>query len=110
MQMKLIFFQFQGQTTDHFTFDPTTTSSISTITASGTGPNYAYHGPTSRGGGSLHLAGVDTPTCICNIGIKGSINGVPFSKNCAPEPTGDLIQQKNPTCWVNKKFTNVQSI
>ena len=53
--------------------------------------------------GSLHLAGVNTPTCICNTGIKGSINGVPFSKNCAPEPTGDLIQQKNPTCWVNKK-------
>ena len=102
MQMKLISFQFQGQTTDHYTFDPTTTSSIPTITASGTGPNYAYHGPTQRGGGSLHLAGVDTPTCICNTGIKGSINGVPFSKNCAAEPTGDLVQQKNPTCWVSR--------
>merc|ERR1739844_130008 len=90
-----------GQTADHYTFNPTTTSSIPTITASGTGPNFAYHGPTHRGGGSLHLAGVDTPTCICNTGIKGSINGVPFSKNCAPEPTGDLLQQKNPTCWVD---------
>ena len=79
---------FQGQTSDHYTFDPLTTSSIPTITASGTGPDFAYHGPTHRGGGSLNLAGVDTSTCICNTGIKGSINGVPFSKNCAPEPTG----------------------
>ena len=84
----IFFLQIQGQTSDHYTFEPLTTSSIPTITASGTGPNFAYHGPTHRGGGSLHLAGVDTPTCICNTGIKGSINGVPFSKNCAPEPTG----------------------
>ena len=76
-----------------------TTSSIPTITASGSGPNFAYHGPSHRGGGSLHLSGVDTPTCICTTGIKGSINGVPFSKNCLPEPLADLVQQKNPTFY-----------
>ena len=91
----------KGLTADHYTFDPTTTSNIPMITASGKGSAYSYHGPTNRGGAPLHLVGIDTPTCICNTGIKGSINGVPFSKNCAPEPTGDLIQQKNPTSQVD---------
>ena len=49
----------------------------------------------------MQLTALGTPTCICNTGIKGSINGVPFSKNCLPEPSADLIQQKNPTCWVD---------
>ena len=92
---------FKGQTPDHYTFDPSTTSTIPIITASGTGSKYSYHGPTHRSGASIHLMGIDTSTCICNIGIKGSINGVPFSKNCLPEPAADLAQQKNPTCWVN---------
>merc|ERR1712117_990560 len=77
------------------------TSTIPIITASGTGPDFAYHGPELRGGSSLHLAGLDAPTCVCNTGIKGTINGVPFGKNCLPEPKGDLVQQKNPTCWVD---------
>ena len=33
--------------------------------------------------------------------MKGSINGIPFKKNCLPEPKGDLVQQKHPTCWVD---------
>ena len=33
--------------------------------------------------------------------LKGSINKVPFSKNCLAEPGGDLLQQKNPTCQVD---------
>ena len=44
---------------------------------------------------------MDAPTCVCNTGIKGTINGIPFSKNCLPEPKGDLAQQKNPTCSVD---------
>ena len=92
---------FMGQTSDHFTFDPSTTSTIPIITASGTGPDYAYHGPTTRGGDSLHLHGLDALTCVCNTGVKGSINGVPFSKDCLAEPHADLVQQKNPTCWVD---------
>ena len=81
-----------------------TSSSIPTITASGNGATYSYHGPTQRSGGSLHLSGVDVPTCICNTGIKGTINGVPFSKNCAAEPLGDLLQQNNPSCQVSVSF------
>jgi len=91
--------EFKGKTSDHFTFD-STSSEISIITASGTGPNYSYHGPKQRTGGKLQLSGVDVPTCICNAGVKGSINGIPFHKDCKPRPGGDLLQQKNPTCWV----------
>jgi len=43
---------------------------------------------------------LDVPTCVCDDGIQGFINGLKFDKNCAPEPTGDLLQQRNPTCWI----------
>ena len=39
---------FKGQTADHYTFDPMTTSTIPIITASGTGSTFSYHGPTHR--------------------------------------------------------------
>jgi len=91
--------EFKGKTPDHFTFDASN-SEISVITASGTGPSYAYHGPKQRTGGKIQLSGVDVPTCVCNAGVKGAINGIPFHKNCLPEPRGDLVQQKNPTCWI----------
>jgi hypothetical protein len=91
---------FAGKTPDHYTFD-TKVSSIPVISASGLGPVYAYHGPKLRTGGSIDLSVLDSPTCICNAGKKGSINGIPFNKNCLPEPKGDLVQQKNPTCWVD---------
>ena len=92
---------YKGKTPEHYTFDPKSTSTIPHITASGSGPNYSYHGSKTRGGATLQFFTLDTPTCICNTGIKGSINGIPFSKNCFEEPQADLIQQKNPTCWVD---------
>ena len=70
------------------------------LVATGMRPDFAYHGPKTRGGSTLQVAAIDSPTCICNAGIKGAINGVPFGKNCLPEPRGDLVQQKNPTCWI----------
>merc|ERR1719342_122328 len=88
-----------GKTSDHYTFDPST-SSIPIISASGLGSVFAYHGPKLRSGGTLKLSAIDAPTCVCDEGIKGSINGIPFHKNCLDEPKGDLVQQKNPTCWV----------
>jgi hypothetical protein len=36
--------------------------------------------PLRRTGGDLKLSGIDVPTCICDAGIKGAINGVPFHK------------------------------
>ena len=90
---------FKGHTVDHFTFDPST-STIPVLAASGNGPNFAYHGAKQRTGGRLQLSGVDAPTCLCDTGRKGSIEGIPFDKNCRDEPYGDLVQQKNPTCWI----------
>ena len=69
--------------------------------ASGLGASYTYHGPNLRSGGTIHLQAVDYPTCLCYEGVKGTINGIPFSKNCLPEPKSDLLVQKNPTCFVD---------
>ena len=39
--------EFQGKTTDHFTFS-TSNSSVPVLLASGTGPTFGYHGPRQR--------------------------------------------------------------
>merc|ERR1712192_190718 len=90
---------FKGHTNDHFTFDPST-STIPVLAASGNGANFAYHGAKQRTGGRIQLSGVNSPTCLCDTGRKGSINGIPFNKHCLDEPFGDLVQQKNPTCRI----------
>ena len=80
----------QGKTSDHFTFDPSAPS-LSIISASGLAGVFAYHGPSLRSGGSLALYALDSPTCICDGGIKGTLDGVPFHKDCLPEPAGFII-------------------
>ena len=76
-----------GKTSDHYTFDPSV-ASIPIISASGLGSVFAYHGPKLRSGGTLKLSALDSPTCVCDGGIKGSLNGVPFHKDCLDEPKG----------------------
>ena len=76
-----------GKTGDHYTFDPSV-SSIPIISASGTASVYAYHGPKQRSGGTLKMSALDTPTCVCDGGITGSLNGRPFHKDCLDEPRG----------------------
>jgi len=90
----------QGKTSDHFTFSPSSPN-LPVISASGQSGVYAYHGPKLRSGGTLKMSVLDSPTCVCDGGIKGTLNGVPFHKDCLDEPKGDLVQQKNPTCWVD---------
>merc|ERR1712098_471488 len=63
--------------------------------------SFSYHGPTTRTGGTLKIFSTDSPTCICSASVSGTINGVPFHKDCRPQPFGDLLQQKNPTCWID---------
>ena len=46
----------------------------------------------------ISFAKVDSWQEIKRDGIKGRIGGKPFQKYCAPEPTGDLEKQGNPTC------------
>ena len=88
-----------GLTADHYTFSPAVESSIPFISAVGSGPAFAYH--KFKGAATLSLTALDGATCVCNAGVQGSINGIPFHKDCWDEPYGDLIQQKNPTCWVD---------
>ena len=91
---------FKGKSEEYYTFDPASNSSINILSASGQGPNFSYHGPVTRGGSTLQLIATNSYSCICNSGIEGSINGIPFKKVCRPEPFGDLVRQNNPTCLV----------
>ena len=90
---------FAGVTSDHLSFD-FNMESLQIIFASGTDGTYAYHG-TTRSGGTLNFHSIGSPTCICYKGASGTINNVPFSKNCLPEPKSDLLSTKNPTCFVD---------
>lgn len=85
-----------GASSDYYTFDVATGTNINFINAYGSTPDFSYH--KERTATSLSLLAVDAPTCICDGGATGSINGLRFSKNCLPEPMGDLLQQHNPTC------------
>jgi hypothetical protein len=80
------------------TFNAATDTNIPIIMAVGSGPAYAYH--QNKGAGQLTLVSESGATCVCNAGVTGSIGGLPFSKNCLPEPYGDLLAQDNPTCNV----------
>jgi len=88
---------FEGITQDHFTFGPTKTS-IPFINAIGRTPNFAHH--QSKGSGTLTFIALNEASCVCDDGIFGTINGIAFHRLCAPEPTSDLVTQKNPTCWI----------
>ena len=88
----------KGASKDHYSFNPAVQSSLPFISAIGSGPAFAYH--KFKGASTLSYAALDGATCVCNTGVKGSINGIPFHKDCWDEPKGDLVQQKNPTCWV----------
>jgi hypothetical protein len=85
----------QGASKDYYTFNIQTGTNINFINAYGSTATFSYH--KERTATSLSLVAVDAPTCICDGGATGSINGLKFSKNCAPEPMGDLLQEHNPT-------------
>ena len=96
--------ELQGKTSDHFTFDPAT-SSLPVISASGLAGVFAYHGPKLRSGGTLAMSVLDSPTCLCDGGTKGSLNGVPFHKDCLDEPKGILI---NHTLYIILTISNTK--
>ena len=89
----------KGATANHFTFAPADQSTLPFISAIGSGPVFTRH--KFKGVSSLSLTALDGVTCVCDSGKQGSINGIPFHKDCWPEPYGDLIQMKNPTCFVD---------
>jgi len=87
----------KGVTGDHYTFD-TTKGSINFINAIGSTPDFSYH--KMKATAKITISILDVATCVCDFGISGTINGLAFSKYCAPEPIADLVLQKNPTCLV----------
>ena len=42
----------------------------------------------TRSGNTMKMAVLDKPTCVCDGGVKGSLNGRPFHKDCLDEPKG----------------------
>ena len=88
----------EGLNSNYYTFN-IDDSNIPILNAVGSTSNFSYHH--YRSGSLLRLISKDSRTCICDDGVSGTINGIPFSKNCASEPTGDLIRQHNPTCFID---------
>jgi len=91
-----------GISPKHYSFS-TSHPTINFIAAIGSSQVFMQH--------EAHINGVITlanpmgvATCICDVGNAGELcnnGGVgcsTFTKNCAPEPAGDLLEQANPTC------------
>ena len=89
----------QGLNSNYYTFSRSE-GSIPLIMAIGNGEVFSYH--KYRTGTSLSLNSINSYTCLCDSGTSGTINSIPFQKNCLPEPYGDLIRQKNPSCFIDK--------
>eukprot|EP00937_MAST-01D_sp_MAST-1D-sp2_P001435 g1435.t1 len=90
-----------GASSQHWSL-PTAPGVVQLITATGTGADLAYHGPT-RTGASLTLLPVRTSACVCEPTHTQTLTymdttSMQFSVSCAPEPRGDMQQQHNPAC------------
>lgn len=88
----------KGATADHYTFDPLHQATLPFISAVGNTSAFTIH--RFKGSATMSVTAMNGATCVCNGGIKGTINGLGFGKDCLDEPYGDLVQQKNPTCWI----------
>ena len=62
---------FLGNSSDHYTFAPDSSSGIEMIMASGVGPELSYHGPDKTSGGKILLAAIGASICVCRDGWKG---------------------------------------
>ena len=88
----------QGVNPDYYySFSPQNPN-IPILLAVGSTPDFKYH--RFRGTNTLYLSALEGRTCVCDNGHGGTINGLGFSKNCRPEPYGDLLEQHNPTCFI----------
>jgi len=93
---------FKGLTKDHYSFDLKKDQTMHLITAIGHTQTFAHH--KAHGPAEITLTATGTATCICDSGSAGSLCDTDgndckyFTKNCVPEPGGDLSTQANPTC------------
>jgi len=86
-------------TIDNFNFNFSEVfEDMNILTAIGSGSNFAYHRLKTTN--ILQISSRNGYTCICNDGQIGTINGIRFQKDCLSEPRGDLIAQKNPSCFI----------
>merc|ERR1712232_1179806 len=90
-----------GKTKDHYTFSAGI-NTIPLITAYGQTEVLAFH--KAKTTATLSLAALEVPTCVCDHGVTGQMCNdggtgcTKFTKDCKPEPTADLLAQRNPTC------------
>lgn len=93
---------FLGATPKHHTFNVDSDLTMHFISAIGSSEIFGYH--VAHAANTMTLTTPNKPVCICDAGAAGKLcetNGThcnSFIKNCDPEPYGDLLAQKNPTC------------
>jgi len=90
--------EFKGVTSNHYTFDPKKLV-LPFINAVGRTINFSHH--QFKGSTTMVFHASVGPTCVCDSGITGSLNGILFHNDrCAPYPISELLDQKNPTCSI----------
>jgi hypothetical protein len=87
-----------GVTAEHYSFD-LRGSTLLFINARGAGRYTAWPNPGDVAS-KLTLLRADGPTCACDLGITGTLGGLPLHKSCPPPPLSDLALQHNPTCSI----------
>ncbi|KAL7556779.1 hypothetical protein ACA910_005221 [Epithemia clementina (nom. ined.)] len=90
-----------GKSELYFTFNATLIT-VPLILATGCGLEFAQH--CGHGPSQIDFLPVDTTQQVWQAGISGTIGGGKFSNNdrCLPFPKSDLIDQKNPTCSIER--------
>ena len=95
---------FIGNDQNYYNFDPVMQPTIPFIEAIGSHAYFSIHKVKSSS--YLAMISTDSATCICQKTTKYlnymDQENMIFSKDCAPEPTGDLLAQKNPTCTLEQ--------
>jgi hypothetical protein len=86
-----------GRTDKHYTFDPSK-ESMKIIMATGCSMEFAQH--CGHQSNQFNFVSVDSVKTVCRAGIKGTIDGNPFHNKCMPYPKSVLLEQKNPTCFI----------
>eukprot|EP01097_Dermamoeba_algensis_P008377 TRINITY_DN5578_c0_g1_i1.p1 TRINITY_DN5578_c0_g1~~TRINITY_DN5578_c0_g1_i1.p1 ORF type:complete len:353 (-),score=70.06 TRINITY_DN5578_c0_g1_i1:641-1699(-) len=89
-----------GLTPNHYTF-PSSPITINFINAIGSAPYLSYH--KERTASSITLIPTKVPACLCAPSPTPFLSYMDSSYEqydvyCAPEPRGDMAQQKNPAC------------
>lgn len=87
----------KGATADHYTFDPKSPG-INFISARNNATKTISFHDQNRAGSALLLVELGAPSCVCRGKMAGSINGLPFTSDCMPEPVSDVAFQNNPSC------------